>query len=235
LEKVNRTNGEITSIELAYQNSGSQKARGADFGLQYQRQTQFGTFTSLTQATFLDSFQFSQLPGETEIELRSTGAGVSDEAHLKWKANSQLDWAWQSFDLGATAHYLDGFHEILAIDRRFPDSKKEHYVKETWFFDVQASYNLTFAAPIEAQPVPGVSTNGKTDSGKNVAEAAVTQAAAYEKPCWKMLLNNTKITLGCNNVFGHDPPDALTNSANYPGFLYDATGRFVYVSLTKKF
>ena len=54
-------NMEITSIELAYENSGSNKARGIDFGLQYQMQTRFGTFTSLTQATFLGSFQFAQL------------------------------------------------------------------------------------------------------------------------------------------------------------------------------
>jgi iron complex outermembrane receptor protein len=243
LEKVNRgANGEITSIELAYQNSGSQKARGADFGLQYQIQTRFGIFTSLTQATYLDSFQFAFLPGQAEVELRGhaplVGAG-SDEAYLKWKGNSRLDWAWHGFDLGVTAHYLDGFHEILNTTRDsgipFPNGLKEHYVKETWFFDVQASYNLTFTAPVETQPVPGFSTDAKeAGSAKNVAEPAVAQTASYGLPCWKALLNNTTVTLGCNNVFGHDPPDALTTT-NYPDFLYDSTGRFVYVSLRKKF
>ena len=53
-------------------------------------------------------------------------------------------------------------------------------------------------------------------------------------PTWERLLNDTTITLGCNNVFGHDPPDAASNT-NYADFLYDATGRFTYVSLTKKF
>jgi hypothetical protein len=53
-------------------------------------------------------------------------------------------------------------------------------------------------------------------------------------PCWKALLNNTTVTLGCNNVFGHDPPHAFIIT-NYPDFLYDSTGRFVYVSLKKKF
>ena len=28
---------------------------------------------------------------------------------------------------------------------------------------------------------------------------------------------------------------AFGNSTGYPGFIYDATGRFVYVRLTKKF
>lgn len=243
LEKVNRgANGEIASIELAYENSGSQKARGADFGLQYQIQTRFGTFTSLTQATYLDSFQFAFLPSLAEVELRGraplVGAG-SDEAYLKWKGNSRLDWAWHGFDLGVTAHYLDGFHEILNTTRDsgipFPNGIKEHYVKETWFFDVQASYNLTFTAPVETQPVAGFSTDAKeAGSAKNVAEPAVAQTASYGLPCWKALLNNTTVTLGCNNVFGHDPPDAFTTT-NYPDFLYDSTGRFVYVSLTKKF
>ena len=52
------------------------------------------------------------------------------------------------------------------------------------------------------------------------------------------MLNGTTITLGCNNIFGQDPPRAYGfggNGTNYPGFLYDSTGRFVYVQLTKKF
>jgi outer membrane receptor protein involved in Fe transport len=71
LEAVNRgADGEIVSIEEGFQNSGSQKARGVDFGVQYQVETRVGTFSWLTQASYLDSFQFAQLPGEKERELR---------------------------------------------------------------------------------------------------------------------------------------------------------------------
>jgi outer membrane receptor protein involved in Fe transport len=53
---------------------------------------------------------------------------------------------------------------------------------------------------------------------------------------WERLLNDTTITLGCNNVFGHDPPTAAAAAtANYADFIYDSTGRFVYLSLTKRF
>ena len=49
LESVSRdANGEIVSIELAYQNGGSQKARGVDFGIQYQIESRFGVFTWLS-------------------------------------------------------------------------------------------------------------------------------------------------------------------------------------------
>ena len=237
LERVTRdANGEIVSIELAYQNAGSQKARGVDFGVQYQKETQFGVFTWLTQATYVDSFQFAEVPTDTEVELRSgvLPGFLSDESYLKWRANSRLDWAWHGFDLSTTVHYLDGFHEILHLGRpAFPDSKHEHYVKQTWFFDVQASYNFVFVPPLETAPVPGYSKNAASSDGKSIENAAA-QTASFGLPCWKRLLNNTTVTLGCNNVFGHDPPDALA-TANYPDFLYDSTGRFVYVSLKKKF
>jgi outer membrane receptor protein involved in Fe transport len=185
-------------------NGGTQKARGADFALQYQLPTAFGTFTSLTQATFLESFQFSSAPGETERELRSspipffstTDFFSSRDAYLKWRGTSRLDWSWQGLSLAATANYRDGFHE-------FDTSGNEHWVRQTWFFDLQASYSFPVASS-------AVNANSK----------------------WKQLLSGTTFTLGCRNVFDHDPPDAV---GNYPRYIYDPTGRFIYVSLTKKF
>jgi iron complex outermembrane recepter protein len=239
LERVNRdANGEIVSIELAFQNAGSQKARGVDFGIQYQIQTQFGVFTSLTQATYLDSFQFAEVPGDTELELRSgqLPGFISDEAHLKWRANSRLDWAWHGFDLATTVHYLDGFHESINSNFGIPFNQGifEHYVKQTWFFDVQASYNFVFVPAVETAAVPGYSKNATSSGDGKSTENAAAQTANFGLPCWKRLLNNTTVTIGCNNVFGHDPPDAFTGS-NYADFLYDSTGRFIYASVTKKF
>ncbi len=228
---IRDANGDIVFLENAFQNAGSQKARGVDFGISYQVETRFGTLTWLTQATYLDSFKFAQLPGETEGELRSQG---SDEGHLKWRANSQIDWAWKSFDLTLTAHYLDGFHEILTKTAfngvPYPNGIKEHYVKETWFFDVRASYRFLLPSPPQAVAGYAKDTNssGKERQPQGSASAQMANCA------WQRLLNDTTITLGCNNVFGHDPPTAAT-AANYADFLYDSTGRFVYFSLTKRF
>jgi outer membrane receptor protein involved in Fe transport len=226
--------GNIASIQAAYQNSGSQKARGADFGISYQLQSRFGTVTWVTQATYLDSFQFAEVPGQAELELRSglrPASDTDDEGYLKWRANSQIDWAWNGFDVGMTVHYLDGFHEILNFGDQFPNGIKEHWVKQTWFFDVRASYTFHFAPPIEGQPVAGYSKDAKSVSAK---DTTTIQTVNYSLPLWKQLVNDTTIKLGCNNVFGHDPPDAASN-ANYADFLYDSTGRFVYANLTKKF
>src|SRR4029077_3658549 len=103
---------------------------------------------------------------------------------------------------------------------------------------VQASYSLIFTPPVEAAPVAGYSKGGKevvtSKDGKQVETTA-----AYSMPCWKTILNNSTVTLGCNDVFGQDPPTMFgvnqSNANNYPAFAYDNIGRFWYVELKKKF
>jgi outer membrane receptor protein involved in Fe transport len=114
-------------------------------------------------------------------------------------------------------------------------------VSQIWTVDGQASYDFTFVPPVENQPVAGYSKDAKDMStGKDgrMTESSEAQTSSYGLPIWQRVLNGTTITVGCDNIFGQDPPVAYGfggNSTNYPGFLYDATGRFVYVQLTKKF
>ncbi|PYJ68747.1 MAG: hypothetical protein DME76_11330 [Verrucomicrobia bacterium] len=153
--------------------------------------------------TFLDSYQFSPTPGEKEVERRSSPTDdFSDDAYLQWKENSRLDWLWHGFNAGITAHYWDGFHEI-----RLNDNK--HWVRQTWFFDLQASYDFGTRT--------WTSWAGRFNNGW---------------PKWRYLLDGTRITLGVNNVFDHDPPHS---NDNFPRFIYDTTGQFIYASLTKRF
>lgn len=54
----------------------------------------------------------------------------------------------------------------------------------------------------------------------------------------KLLLRDTKVTLGARNLFDWDPPQAYgggRNTTGYPGYLYTSENRFWYVSLTRKF
>jgi len=211
----------ILFMSKTFINGGAQRSRGVDFGVQYQLQTSFGTFTSLTQATYLDSFRFAASQNEPVLEVSNSAAGLSDDAYLKWKGISRLDWAWKGFDLVATVRYTSGFHERLEIN--------EHWVDATWVFDVQATYELAFTKLVESKAVAGYSKDGKDGN------IEPRQTANYSMPSWKNLLNHTWVTIGCNNVFGQDPPRALASAFGYPSAIYDATGRFVYVSLKKKF
>src|SRR5436190_13603603 len=236
------TTGQISRVLLSNQNLGSQEARGYDFTLQYQRQTPWGTFTWLTQATYLDEFLFPQFieaefgPNPGNLAGRTTDPATSNEGWYKWKGTSQLDWNWNHFDTIFTARYIDGFHEIRG------DGVTQHWVDATWRFDIQASYDFTGLVPVESKPVPGYSKDAKDVArGKepSIKETAPAQTANYGVSAWRrFLFDGTIITVGCNNLFDQDPPRAVGEDGNgqgYPGATYDATNRFWYARLTKKF
>jgi hypothetical protein len=240
-EKVERDiGGNITRILIRNQNIGNQEARGFDFGLYYQRPTPWGTFTSQTQVTYLDEFIFQGFifrefgPDNGNLAGRTTDPGMSNEGWYKWKGNSSLEWTWKGFDLYTIVLYTDGFHE-------FTPNLHPHWVHQTWFFNGQLSYDFTALLPVEEQPVPGYSKGEKeVVRGKDGAplETASAQTSNYGRSVLDHLLRGTIITIGCNNIFGQDPPKAWGeggNAVGYPGFTYDATGRFVYARLTKKF
>ncbi len=230
--------GFITRIFVPFINSGSLQTNGIDLGLQYVYPTSFGTFTSLTQVTWVNSFKLQLGAGSKASELAGVAvasvSAPSDDGYLRWRGVHRLDWAWKGFDVIGTARYTDGFKELK------PDGRN-HYVSQLWTFDGQASYDFTFAPPVENQPVAGYSKDAKDmelgKDGKPI-ESAASQTATYSLPTWQRWLNGTTITLGCDNIFGADPPRAYgfgDNGTNYPDFLYDSTGRFVYLQLSKKF
>ena len=232
--------GNITRILIRNQNIGNQESRGFDFGLNYQRPTPWGTFTWQTQATYLDEFIFQGFifrefgPDNGNLAGRTTDPGTSNEGWYKWKGTSSLEWTWKGFDLVTIVRFTDGFNE-------FTPNIHQHWVHQTFFFDGQASYDFTALLPVETNPVPGYSKGGKeVVRGKDGAptETASAQTSNYGRSVLDHLLRGTIITIGCNNIFGQDPPKAYGeggNAVGYPGFTYDATGRFVYARLTKKF
>jgi hypothetical protein len=240
--------GGVSFVRTAFQNAGRQNARGADIGGQYQIQSQYGTFTLLSQWAYLDQFIFQPT---TESFGRNVIAQVSNnlggDGWYRWRGVSRIDWAWHNFDVNATWHYVGGFREIIknaleengfAFASSYPNDVHEHWTNPTNFIDVQASYSLIFTPPVEAAPVAGYSKGGKeVVTGKDGKQ--VESTAAYSMPCWKTILNNSTITVGCNDVFGQDPPAMFGfffgNANNYPAFEYDNIGRFVYIELKKKF
>ena len=212
----------IARIIVPYRNEGSQKANGVDLGIQYVRETPFGTFTSITQATYLNSFErqrsvdgrIEQLAGQT------TNLAASNEGYYRWRGDSRLDWAWHGFDVIGTVRYIDGFHEEDANLNR-------HDVAHRWLFDLQASFDFSVLVSKET------ASTGYSKYDKGTPAPVVDAMNIRDR-----LLDGTKITVGCSNLFDKDPPFASGqggNAVGYPGFTYDSTGRFVYVRLTKKF
>ena len=77
--------------------------------------TSWGTFTSYTQATYLDSFIFqaTTLSKGAEVSGNSADQGTLGDGYLKWRGVSRLDWDWHGFDLIGTVRYFGGYNEHL--------------------------------------------------------------------------------------------------------------------------
>src|SRR4029078_10946604 len=106
--------GGINFVRTEFQQGGRQNSRGADLGMQYQIQNQFGTFTALSEWAYLDQFVFqatSESPGRNEV-AQFTG-GNSFEGYYRWKGITRLDWTWHNFDLNASWNYIGGFRENI--------------------------------------------------------------------------------------------------------------------------
>jgi hypothetical protein len=240
--------GNFAGVASPFLNGGKQDARGVDLELQYQLQTQFGTFTSLTRTTYLEDFVFAfptakrafHVAGRADndfIEGSFFGQVTGGDGWMRWRGIENLDWTWKNWDLNWTVHYIGGFREEV-LAKQFDGKEKLHFVNATWFTDASLSYSFVFNPPVESQPVAGYSKGGKkVMTGKE--GKPIESTAAYSMPCWKTILNNSTFTVGVNNIFGEDPPTEFgfefSNSFKYPGFLYDNLGRFVYGKITKKF
>src|SRR5436190_16803959 len=223
-ERVERLpDGTITRIVVSNRNEAAQKANGIDFGIQYLWETSFGTFTWLTQVTYLNSFEIQRVEGGPTEQLAgvTTDPGQSQEGYYRWRGNTSIEWNWKGFDLLGRVRLISGFIE------QDPDLITRN-VDRRWLFDLQASYDFS-ALVHETSETPSTSKDSK---------ATVSTSASGKLSFWETLLKGTTFTVGCNNVFDQDPPFASGqggNSVGYPGFTYDATGRFYYVRLTKRF
>ncbi len=224
-ERVERlSDGSISRIVVSNRNEAAQKANGIDFGIQYVKETSIGTFTSLTQVSYLNSFEVQRVEGGRIEQLagQSTNLAASNEGYYRWRGDTRLDWTWHGFDLFATARFIDGFHEEDADLNR-------HDVEHRWLFDLQASYDFSGLAQRASAPA---------DYSKSNKDISGTTAEVAPSSIWGVLLDGSKLTVGCTNLLDKDPPNASGqggNAVGYPGFTYDATGRFVYIRLTKKF
>ena len=181
--------------------------RGADFGLTYEVPTSYGTFRSTTQVTYLDSYQVFPLPGGTEHQLIGHVVGP----FLRRRLSEMERPLAARMDPGTGSTPRSRRITSTAFTSWAP-TVNPHWVGQTWLFDLQASYEFWSNSRSHKQAGPERFHNGWGT--------------------WRNLLNGVKLTVGCNNLFDHDPPQS---NDNFPRFIYDTSGRFIYFSLTKKF
>jgi outer membrane receptor protein involved in Fe transport len=180
----------------------------------------YGNFTLVLNATYLDSFQSTLADGSLPLREVSgrDSTGFGDDGYLKWKGVGALIYDYKSFSATATVNFTDGFEDLDPNGVPFE-------VNSLTTLDLLVSY--TFGKNAEAeirQNISGYSKDGTS--------SAVTTKIA--KPWYA----DTTLSLGVRNVTDEKPPLAYGfggNANGYPGYIYSSEGRFVFVSVTKKF
>ncbi|MCF3648972.1 TonB-dependent receptor domain-containing protein [Synoicihabitans lomoniglobus] len=216
-ESVQRdAGGNVILVNGVFRNLGNTDIQGIDFATSYVLPTDaMGRFDFSFSASYLDSIKIQQFPGAPFFEY----AGEADDI---------------LFD-NATG------------DVSTPGLGDDAYVQ--WKAQVIVDWSLN----AWSASVTGHFTDGYRDFTGNWDPSApadpTTITAVDSRITWDTQLNYTafagsdrwygdaKLTLGVRNVLDEDPPFVSGwggNTNGYPGFLYNAEGRFYYLSLTKK-
>jgi len=98
--------GEVTSVDYRAINVGFTETEGVDFKVRYVHDAGvLGKFTSLTTATWTNSFRDQILPINPIVE-RADAVGFP----LKWRGNSSVFWEHGAWTTGVTATYINSYH-----------------------------------------------------------------------------------------------------------------------------
>ena len=206
-------NNEITNIDSTFQNLGTVVTDGFDVDVNYALETRLGTFTLDTKFTFMNSNEQVILPGDPNEEF-------ADTFQLpEFRMVSSLFYSKSGFELGVTLNYIDSYD-----DQIFSETDPIRKVGSFTTVDLQASYEFNFSAG----DLPNYSKD-KGGSGKASKEMVPGTLTG-----WKKWLNGTKLTVGCTNVADVEPPFSNTTEG-YDTATGDATGRFIYASIRKRF
>lgn len=129
--------GGIEQVNGTFINAGETIAYGTDLGLNYLfKTTSVGRFDFGLGATYLSSFKKSAIPGAPLDQLVGESTdGEGQDAYLRWKGTSQLNWSMDAYKASIVGHYIHGFHDfdLDGNDRRVSSSV-------TW--DVQLNYTF---------------------------------------------------------------------------------------------
>jgi iron complex outermembrane recepter protein len=209
--------GIIELVDGVFRNQGIEKVRGADIAASYVWPTSsMGRFDVGTNITYVDSYKIQNSPGGRTFEFIGKSTDVVFDP-ITGKVSSPgsgddgyLQWRGQA--------YVDwNFHGLgLNLTGNYNDGYDDY----TPDFDNTDPDNPAGLRTVRSQ---------------TTFDAQASYTVWAKRDVW---YSDLKVTVGCQNIFDRDPPfvsAAAVNSTGYPGFLYNAVGRWVYVQLSKRF
>lgn len=129
--------GNIAEVVSGYHNAGATIAKGVDLAASYALPTErLGRFDFSGEMSYLHSFRQAYAPDQPLQELvDQTTDGQGQDAFLRKKARTQVDWTYRGIHANLVGNYVDGFHD-------FDPDGNDRRVGSSWTFDAQIGYTL---------------------------------------------------------------------------------------------
>ncbi len=243
---VRGASGNIVNINTAFQNLGTRRVDGIDFGCSYiSKEYAWGKIDFEANAAFIYNYTINQFLGaqangkpKFNIWDQEDSYGVPDFKAIVTLFYSKHLFRIDDFRTGFTLNYIDSEHDVndnykgTNPTATLDAPNYVHLIGSFTTVDWQISYTLGQPTPPLAEsPQPGYSKDGKRILG----EKAISPKAEGSNSGIRRWLANTTLTFGINNIGDVKPP----YSADwYQGFDTGNTvpyGRQFYVQVDKKF
>ena len=203
--------GNIDSLLSSGINIGAQNVEGYDLTLNYRLPEQsWGTLSFNWDTTYLASYEQDQ-DADGDIDELDGGSQVGEYSNQNnnWRVRSNLMTRWEMGDVGAT------------LFTRYYSRQEETC---PFYYNDYGFGELCNDSIVDAN---GVNQPG---SQNKIGGTTYHDVSMYWKAPW-----NAKITLGVNNVFDKQPPEAFNSFANSFDPQYEIPGQFYYLQYNQKF
>ena len=210
--------GDITSVTATYENLNNSYIDGIDVGGNYvigDPYVNYGQLTFSVNGTFLFNYITDDGTGATQnVGGDSLGLGP----YSRYRQDASISWDFHNFNFTVSNDFYSGYTDTAAqpVNAGYPDSGQaiERSVASWCTFDLQASYVF--------------------DKQEMDKWAPLSKSDGFD---WRGVVDGTKVTVGCNNVWDFQPPFTANpnDTLGYDPAYADPTGRFLYAELSKKF
>lgn len=238
--------GQLVRINTSTLNVGRIITEGLDYQAVYQFDTSrlgrgnLGTLTATINGTYLSRFELQSAPGTRERDLTGSGPGGDFGNLTHHRLYASLFYDLGGFDTGMTMHFY-GQYDDTGSEKTDDDGNIKapaRKVRESYTFDLIASYTFNFPGPVSEAPVAGEAMDGGRTAGAGDGKKKVLPltTSSYSACGWRSWLNGTTFSVGMNNIFDADPPFAAGGFENgYDEASASIRGRVWYVQLKKRF
>jgi len=221
----------VTEVRTQYENDGELATSGIDLRLDYRLITQWADFDLNWQSVYLKDLTFSEknyvLNNTSESSILSLENNNRELPRIK--SNLNLGMHKDNWSLNYQWRYVAGYEERCNIpfdSIQFTDNPNAvgGVIPEDFRW---CTYGAEILSTIGVQPTLDELQNLRHVGGTTFQDLNIT---------YHLSEYNTKIVLGVENVFDKTPPlSAQAGQNSYYTYLYNGTGRFFWVRLSKEF